>query len=195
MTKKLASAKDIITLPNPTLWELSEDVKEITPEILEIIEKMKQAAIDWEDSRPHEVSVALAAVQIGILKNIVIVRENFEDKSVKDFKVFVNPRIVKTEGKIITDFEGCLSVKDVYGQTPRYNKVLVKTKNEKGQDIKIKAKGFLARVLQHEIDHSNGTVFVDRVKGQDHFYKLDQNGELQSLDYETEVKPTGILRD
>ncbi len=195
MTKKLGSAKDIITLPNPTLWQLSEDVKEITPEILEIIEKMKQAAIDWEDGREHEVSVALAAVQIGILKNIVIIRSNFDDKSVKDFDVLINPKIIRKEGKIVSDFEGCLSVKDFYGKTPRYNKVRVKAKNEKGQDIKIKAKGFLARVLQHEIDHSNGMTFVDHVKNHHHFYKLQTNGELKNLDYETEVKTSGILRD
>ncbi len=193
--KKLATAKDIITLPNPTLRQLSINVKKIDNQVLEIIEKMEQAALDWEETREHEVSVALAAVQIGILKNIVIIRSNFDDKSVKEFKVLINPKIVKKEGKIITDFEGCLSVKDIYGQTPRYNKVLVKAKNEKGQDIKIKAKGFLARVLQHEIDHSNGTVFVDHVKNHQHFYKLDKNGELQNLNYETEVKPTGILRD
>lgn len=68
--------------------------------------------------------------------------------------------------------------------------------NEDGKEIRIKAEGFLARVLQHEIDHTNGIVFIDHIKNKkDAFYKLDSEGELQSLDYEKEIKDNHILWD
>lgn len=192
---KKGSAKDIITLPDPRLRQKSEPVGEITEEILQIIERMKQAALDWEANRPHEVSTALTAVQIGVLKQIIIVREDFSDKNNQQFHVLINPKITKLEGKTCRDFEGCLSVKDFYGKVARPDKVKIKAKNEKGETFHIKARGFLSRVLQHEMDHINGITFVDRITDHDDFYKLDNSGELQELDYDTEVKPTGILRD
>ena len=192
---KRATAADIITLPDQRLRQKSEPIGEITEEVLEIIERMKQAALDWEKTRPHEVSTALTAVQIGVLKQIIIVREDFGDKNNQSFRVLINPKIVKLDGKITKDFEGCLSVTDLYGKVARPNRVKIKAKNEHGEVFFVKAQGFLSRVLQHEMDHINGIMFVDRIKDQNDFYRLKENGELQKLDYDTEVKPTGILRD
>jgi len=185
----------IITLPHTDLRVRSLRVHVITDETLSLIDDMKSAALDWEDSRPHEVAVALAAVQIDRLERVVIVREDFEDKSNRRFTVLINPEITKREGEPVTEPEGCLSVSDVYGMVPRHPKVRVKALNEEGQEVKIKAEGFVARVLQHEIDHTNGVVFVDHIDEQlEAFYTLSESGDLEKISYD-DVKASGIFRD
>lgn len=179
---------DIITLPNPHLRQRSTRVRFITDEVLDVVEAMEAATIDWEDSRDHEVGVALAAVQIDKLVRAVVLRNNYDDKADHSFTVLLNPEIVKYEGDIEEDFEGCLSVKDVYGKVPRYTRVRVKAMNLEGQEVRLTADGFLARTLQHEIDHTNGKVFIDHIKGKkDAFYKLTKSGKLEPLDYDTEI--------
>ena len=98
----------------------------------------------------------------------------------------INPEITKYEGEIEEDFEGCLSVSDLYGKVKRHNKVRVKALNGQGKEIRITAEGFLARVLQHEVDHTNGILFIDHIRdSKDAFYKLEDDGKLKPLDYET----------
>ena len=186
----------IITLPNPHLRDKSAKIKEINDDILKVIADMTEAALDWEASRPHEISAALAAVQIDILERVVIVRSDFEDKSSNEFTTLINPEIVKYEGSLVADYEGCLSVRDVYGKVPRYTKIRVRATDIEGNEIRFKAEGFLARVIQHEIDHTQGIVFIDHIKDQtEAFYTLDEKGELQPLDYDTHVKDNSILWD
>lgn len=187
---------DIIALPNPHLREKSTRVREISEEILGLVESMTDAAVDWENSRPHEISAALAAVQVDRLDRVVIVRSDFDDKEDKEFTALINPEIVKYEGSVVADYEGCLSVRDVYGKVPRHTKVRVKAIDINGNEVRFKAEGFLARVIQHEIDHTQGIVFIDHIKDQtDAFYTLDEKGELQPLDYDTHVKNNHILWD
>jgi peptide deformylase len=185
---------DIIALPNPHLRQKSQKVGLVSDEIRQIVQDMKDATIDWDHSREHEVGVALAAVQIDRLYKIVIVRNNYEDKGNTDFTVFINPEITKAEGEPVTDFEGCLSVRDVYGQVPRYPKIKVKALDMSGKPFRVTAEGFLARIFQHEIDHTNGVVFIDHIKDNpEAFYKLDDEGKLKPLDYEADVKANSIL--
>lgn len=102
--------EDIITLPNPHLRDKSAKVHVITDETLQLIDEMTAAALDWEDSRPHEISAALAAVQVDRLDRVVIVRSDLDNKSIREFTALINPEIVKYEGALIDDYEGCLSV-------------------------------------------------------------------------------------
>lgn len=177
---------DIISLPRKELRQKSKKVAVVDSRVLEIIEGMKAATLDWEASRAHEVGVALAAVQVNQLLRIIVVRDNTEDKNNHDFHVFINPEITKKEGALVADFEGCLSVPDIYGKVPRYEKVRIKAQNADGQEFRLKADGFLARVLQHEIDHTNGVVFIDHVKYQPKaFFKLNNEGGLEPLEYKT----------
>ena len=187
---------DIITLPNPHLRERSSRIHVITDEIRDIVDLMTSAALDWEDSRPHEISAALAAVQIDRLERIVVVRSDFEDKQTREFTALINPEIIKYEGELVEDYEGCLSVKDIYGKVPRFSKIRVRAINIDGQEVRFKADGFLARVIQHEIDHTNGIVFIDHIKQETKaFYTLDAKGELEPLDYDTHIKDNSILWD
>ncbi len=189
----MSNAK-IITLPNESLRERSKKVGIINDDIKQIITDMETATIAWENSREHEVGVALAAVQINSLYRIVIIRQDFDDKNNKNFEVFINPEIVKYEGELESDFEGCLSVADVYGKVTRHTKVRIKALNIEGVEIRIKAEGFLARVFQHEIDHTNGKLFVDHIKGDDSaFHKLSEKGKIEKLEDEERKNIYSIL--
>jgi peptide deformylase len=188
--------EDIITLPNPHLREKSIKIKAVDEAVLTLIDEMTAAALDWEASRPHEISAALAAVQVDRLDRVVIVRSDFDNKESNEFTALINPEIVKYEGKLIDDYEGCLSVSNVYGHVPRYSKIRVRAINIEGQEVRFKADGFLARVIQHEIDHTNGIVFIDHIKDSPKaFYTLDAKGELEPLDYDTHIKDNRILWD
>jgi len=185
---------DIIALPNPHLRQKSQRVGVVSDEIKRIVEDMKAATIDWDESRDHEVGVALAAVQINKLYKIVVVRNDFDNKKDRSFTAFINPEITKLEGEIKEDFEGCLSVPNIYGKVPRHTKVRVKAKNVSGKEFRVTAEGFLARIFQHEIDHCNGLVFIDHIKDQpEAFCRLGEDGKLQSLDYKQDVEKNPIL--
>lgn len=180
---------DIITLPNGHLRERSQKVGIVNDEIEQLVTNMEAATLDWEDSRKHEVGVALAAIQIDKKLRVVVLRNNFDDKSDRTFHVFINPKITKYEGELVEDYEGCLSVKDIYGKVERHSKVRVSATSLAGKEIRVTAEGFLARVFQHEIDHTNGVVFIDHIKDKpEAFFKLDPEGHLEKLDYDKDIK-------
>lgn len=184
----------IITLPHPDLRQRSQKVSVITPEIEQLVGDMQAATIDWENSREHEVGVALAAVQVDVLKRVVVIRNDFNNKADQTFTVFINPVITKYEGTVDKDYEGCLSVRNVYGLVPRHSKVRVKALDLNGREFRVTAEGFLARIFQHEIDHTNGIVFVDHIRNEpDAFFRLTANGELHAVDYESEVMNSSEL--
>lgn len=185
---------NIIALPDQRLRQRSSKIHVVTPEIQQLAKDLTAVALDWEDSRPHEISAAISAVQIGCLDRLVIVRSDFDDKSNREFTALINPEIVKFEGKITEDYEGCLSVPDIYGRVPRHDKIRVKAMDIEGNLVRFKADGFLARIIQHEIDHTNGILFIDHIHDvKDAFFKLDEKGELQPLNYDESIKNNSIL--
>lgn len=103
--------------------------------------------------------IGLAANQIG-LKTSMFVAKPPDGK----FYTIFNPTIVKTEGKKILMEEGCLSVIGIYGVVPRYEKVTITGQDQNGKPIKIKAWGVLAHIFQHETDHLNGILYIDKAK-------------------------------
>jgi len=134
----------------PVLREKALPVKEITPEILNLIKDMAETM--YADS-----GAGLAAPQVGVLKRIIVIDEDKEG-----LMVLVNPEIIKSEGEVI-DEEGCLSIPGIYSDVKRSSKVTVKALNENGDQIEITKEGLTARALQHEIDHLNGILFIDRI--------------------------------
>jgi peptide deformylase len=185
---------NIVTLPEPNLRKRSHKVGVITEEIKKLIKDMTDATIDWENSRDHEAAVGLAAVQVNQLFRVFIIRNDFENTENKKFTVFINPEIVKKIGPMVEDYEGCLSVPDVYGKVERYESVKVKALDENGQSFRVTAHGYLARILQHEVDHTQGIVFIDHIKNKkEAFYRLMPEGGLEPLNYEKDIKNNGIL--
>lgn len=187
---------DIITLPNPHLRQRSVKVGLIDQRVHELIADMEAATISWEQSRDHEVGVALAAVQIDRLQRVVVLRNDFDNKDDHTFTAFINPVITKYEGEMVEDYEGCLSVRNLYGKVSRHSKVRIKFTDIEGNERRLTAEGFLARIFQHEIDHTNGILFVDHIKDNpDAFYQLRDEGGLTKLNYMADVVPAGIFEE
>ena len=165
---------EIITTPDPRLREKSEKVSTIDKEVLDTIAEMRRLSLEWEKEHPYELSAAMAAPQMGVLKRIIIVRDDMEDKKKATFTALINP--------------GCLSVPSIYGMVPRATKVRVKAKLEDGTEVRIKATDELARTLLHEIDHLDGILFIDHIRDEsDSFYKMNDKGELVKVDYDKEI--------
>ena len=161
----MTTKEDIITLPNPHLRQKSVRVHVITPEVAGLVKSMTEAAIDWEASRPHEISAALAAVQIDRLERVVIIRSDFENKDNNEFTVLINPEIVKTEGSLHSDYEGCLSVPSYSYPTGRADWARVTGVDEFGDPVSIEGYGLFARCLQHEVGHLDGFLYTDMLVG------------------------------
>lgn len=185
----------IITTPDKRLREKSDKVRIIDDDILSIISDMRKLSLDWETKHPYELSAAMAAPQMGVNKRIIIVRDDMENKKNASFTALINPEVIRKEGKIKTDYEGCLSVPSIYGLVPRHTKVRIKAKLEDGTEVRIKAKDELARTLLHEIDHLDGILFIDHIKDdKDAFYKMNDKGDLVPIkNYEKEIKNNAKL--
>ena len=189
MSTPKTNLKPVITTPDPRLRQRSTKVNQIDEEAKQIINEMIDSCIDWENHHEFELSAAMAAPQLGYNRRIIVVREDMSNKDNAHFIALINPEVIKTEGKILYDYEGCLSVPTIYGKVPRPAKARIKAVLEDGTEVRLKAQDFLARTLLHEIDHLNGILFIDHIKDQtDAFYKLDDKGDLVPLDYDKYIK-------
>ncbi|MBU0661111.1 peptide deformylase [Patescibacteria group bacterium] len=152
----------ITTYPTPSLFEASEHID--APFLLR---KETQTLIDnMIDTMYADDGIGLAAPQIG--KNIqlcVIGRDAFKDHDNPQDTALINPRWEPMSRKKVWDTEGCLSVPKTYGKVRRYKEIRVVAKDRTGKELIFEAKGFLARVIQHEVDHLNGILFIDKAKG------------------------------
>lgn len=122
-----------------------------------IDEKITELLDDMYETMEIEDGVGIAAPQVGVLKRVIIAMDN------KTPLRLINPEILESSGEDI-DVEGCLSVPKRRGKVKRPTYVKVRAQNEKGETIIIEAKGYLARILSHEIDHLDGILFVDRME-------------------------------
>ena len=181
--------RKIITTPDPRLRQKSTKVHQISDETHQIIADMVKLSLDWEAHHPYELSAAMAAPQMGVNQRIIIIRDDLNDKAKNSFTALINPEVIKTEGKTVTEPEGCLSVPEIYGLVGRPRKVKVKALLEDGHEVRIKAEDYLARTLLHEIDHLNGILFIDHIRNDEHaFQRLNDQGDLVPVDYESEIK-------
>jgi peptide deformylase len=108
--------------------------------------------------------VGLAAPQVNVPLQVIVVEfgdEEDEDAPPKLFTV-VNPEIVRASNDMVTGVEGCLSIPGIVGEVERVDQITVQGQNRRGQPLRLKAEGWLARIFQHEIDHLNGVLFTDR---------------------------------
>lgn len=153
--------RTIVTLPDPVLRRKARPVakfgKQLHTLIDDMVETMREAP-----------GVGLAAPQIGLSERLLVIeyyeREEDEEDEEAPKKVWavINPEIVKTSEETLMGVEGCLSIPGLLGEVERHAEVQVKALNRHGKPMKIKAKGWLARIFQHEIDHLNGVLFTDR---------------------------------
>lgn len=185
----------ILTTPDPRLRQKSRKVNHIDDEAREIIAQMREASLAWEKEHPYELSAAMAAPQLGFNRRIIIIRDDLDDKAQCTFTALIDPEVIRTEGKLIKDYEGCLSVPSIYGLVERPQKAKIKALLEDGTPVRIKASDNLARTLLHEIDHLNGILFIDHIKNNpEAFYRMNDQGDLDPItDYEHEIKNNPTL--
>ena len=147
------AVRPIITYENPRLRKKSVKIKRIDAEMQTLID-------DMIDTMRAAEGIGLAAPQVGVLLR-VIVAEYTEDESDEVHQtVLINPEIISREGEWLAE-EGCLSIPGYVGTVPRAERVTVKGKNRAGKDVRIKDDGTLAHILQHEIDHLDGILYID----------------------------------
>ncbi|NLW07991.1 MAG: peptide deformylase [Clostridia bacterium] len=143
------SIRKILTLPDPALREKSLPVKKITANVCKLLDDMAETMYDAP-------GVGLAAPQIGVLKRVIVVDVG------EGLVELINPEIIAATGCEV-DVEGCLSVPGLQGEVPRAAAVTVQGLDRHGKKIEIKATGLFARALQHETDHLDGIMFIDKV--------------------------------
>lgn len=141
---------EIVHLGNPVLREKSLPVKEVNDEIRSMIAEMFDLMIEAQ-------GVGLAAPQVGKLLRMFVIIADDEIR-----RVFINPQIIATSQNLVPYEEGCLSIPKVYENIMRPEKITVNALNEKGKPFTLEADGLLARIIQHEYDHLEGMVFIDR---------------------------------
>jgi len=146
---------EILTYPNKFLLQPTRPVENID----EIIQRL---IADMADTMYEAPGVGLAAIQVGSDKQVLVYDDKPEENDHR-YGVIINPRVVETDGQVISENEGCLSVPDFRSDVKRAARILVEGVDREGKPLRVEAQGFLAIVLQHEIDHLNGTLFIDRI--------------------------------
>ncbi len=155
----------IVTLPTTSLRRRSQEIDReflITSEFKELVKNIIPTMY-------HDDGIGIAAPQVGEnIRLCIIGREAIPGK--KEDLVLINPTWEKISRKKESDLEGCLSVPKTYGKVTRYKDIQVKAWNEQGEEIKFEAHGYFARVVQHEVDHLDGILFIDKARG---IYTID----------------------
>jgi peptide deformylase len=158
--------RNIVTPPNPTLRAKARAVRAFTPDLQQLIDDMIETLRDAP-------GVGLAAPQVDIGQRVIIVEyaEGSEDDSKTDIPpkppklyVVVNPEIKRMSRETVLGNEACLSLPGYFGEVERAERVTIKGLDRHGHDFKLKAKGWLARIFQHEIDHLDGILYIDRAR-------------------------------
>jgi len=146
---------EILTYPNKFLQQPTQPVENIDGDIQKLVADMVETMYEAP-------GVGLAAIQVGSDKQVLVYDEK-PTESDRGYGVIINPKIVESEGQIISENEGCLSVPDFRSDVKRAARIVVEGVDRDGKSLRFEADGFLAIVLQHEVDHLNGTLFIDRI--------------------------------
>jgi peptide deformylase len=147
--------RDILKLPDKRLRVVSDAVKTVDAEVRALVDDMFETMYDAP-------GVGLAAIQLGVPKRIVTIDTAKKDEP-KRPQVFINAEVVWTSAEKAAYEEGCLSIPEYYEEVERPAQVTVKFLGLDGKTQEIEANGLLATVLQHEIDHTNGILFIDHI--------------------------------
>ena len=161
--------REIITLPHPVLRRKARKVTDFGPELQALVD-------DMVETMRVAPGVGLAAPQVNVPLRVIVVeyaeREDEQAETRPRLFTVINPEITRVSSETEPGTEGCLSIPNVLGDVDRASAVTVKGLNRRGQPVKIKADGWLARIFQHEIDHLDGVLFVDRA---DRVWTVEEN--------------------
>lgn len=150
--------REIVTVPDEVLRRKARKVTVFDANLQKLID-------DMVETMREAPGVGLAAPQVGISERLIVVEyaeDDEEENAPKKLFVVANPEIVKASPETEKGIEGCLSIPGLVGEVERPLQVVIRGQNRRGQPVRIKAKGWLARIFQHEIDHLEGILFTDR---------------------------------
>lgn len=139
--------------------EGDEILKKVSKPVEEVDDKIRTLIQDMLETMHKYNGVGLAAVQVGVLKRILVIHTDYEKE---DPIILINPEIIKEKGAQTVE-EGCLSFPNKFAKVVRPEEIIVEGLDENGKKIKVNGKGLLAQALSHEIDHLNGEVFIDKI--------------------------------
>ncbi len=153
------AVRDIVTIPDPILYRKARKVTDFGKELQTLVD-------DMVETMRVAPGVGLAAPQVDVPLRVFVVEFGDEEDESVPLKLFtfVNPEITRFSKEQVTGTEGCLSIPDFVGDVDRSVSVVVKGMNRRGQPMRIKSSGWLARIFQHEVDHLNGVLFIDRTE-------------------------------
>lgn len=157
--------------------EVPEELKILRSTSAEVVfpdPELKQLVIDMKATMKAYRGIGLSAPQIGVLKRIMIA-EYSDGKHTVPFTTLVNPEVTWSSKKEVSDEEGCLSFPDLFGMVKRPEKIEYQGYDLEGNKITGKTGGLLARIIQHEIDHLNGVLFIDRAEGDLYTYEKEED--------------------
>jgi peptide deformylase len=161
--------REVIKLPDPILRRKAHKVADFGKDFQKLVD-------DMIDTMRDEPGVGLAGPQVNVSQRVIVVEYSVDDSDenapTKTY-VFANPEITKRSEETVMGMEGCLSVPNLIGEVERAQEITVVGLNRHGRKQKLHAKGWLARIFQHEIDHLDGVLFVDRAE------KLYQPDEIE----------------
>jgi len=146
--------RDILVYPDPFLARKAAPVTVVDDRVRDLIRDMFETMYGAE-------GVGLAAPQVGVGRRVIVIDVSPVDETIAPLAV-VNPEIVERTGSV-AGVEGCLSVPGIQGEVCRAETVVVRGQDEQGKAVRIRADGILSRALQHEIDHRDGVLFIDRI--------------------------------
>lgn len=170
------AVRTIITEGDPRLRQKSLRIRTVDDEVRRLAQDL------WDTVRAAR-GLGLAAPQIGVLRRIIVVSipPDYVEEGDPGVKLtLINPEIVRASGRQV-GLEGCLSIPNWYGEVPRFMHVTVKALDLDGREVRIKGSGLLARVLQHEIDHLDGILFIDRIEDRSTLRYIPDEEEEESV--------------
>ena len=184
---------DIILEGDPRLRQKATRIRAVD-------DALRRLAADMHETMLAAPGVGLAAPQVGITRRLIVVHvpEDYEEGAPATTLTLVNPEIVRSQGRELGT-EGCLSIPGWVGEVPRFESVTVKGMDLDNKDVRIKARGFVARVLQHEIDHLDGILFVDRVEDKSTLHRVPERetteGPIEDHDGHEDRVPSAEARE
>jgi peptide deformylase len=174
------AVRQIVFSDNPLMRERSHRVRRVGSDIQQLVD-------DMVETMDEANGIGLAAIQVGVPERVIVVQlppepepegaESEENPDSGELYVVINPELARKSREVEDGIEGCLSVPGWVGEVSRHSAVTVKGLDLRGQHVRIKAEGLLARVFQHEIDHCNGILFTDHIEDPDRIWPVEEGQE------------------
>lgn len=173
------AVRSLRTLPDPVLRTKTVRIRDVNANLQRLID-------DMIDTMRAAEGVGLAANQVGVLQRVAVIEIPGEE-----VQVFINPEIVRREGEREVE-EGCLSIPGYRGILKRSERVTVRALDRNGKQFRLKATGLLAQAIEHETDHLNGVLYVDRLESKEHLYRLEDQEAEEADETEAATRSAGV---